>query len=157
MEIRNHQWKKILPLLEEMRPRKRNNLDKLKPVVNGLFWVFRTSEAWADLPRRFASPSSTYRFYRDMVTMGYWNRFLKLMAEDLKKEGNVDLSQCFLSSQYDPETCKQFIREALDAMEQLPDERDWRWHTLMFFLNVKPESAIHFGELNEGDSDSTAA
>lgn len=156
MDIRQHQWQRLLPLLEELRPRKRNTSDKLKPVVNGLLWVIRTSESWAELPRRFASASTTYRFYRDLVTLGYWNRFLRTLAENLKDEGGIDITGCFCDGNYDPEKCRKFISAVLDSMQQLPEERDWRWYTLLFFLNVKPESAIHFDE-NKGDESSKAA
>lgn len=143
MDLRQHQWSKVVPIMEELRPRKKGTIFKMKPMVNGLVWIFRTGESWADLPRRFSSPTSTFRLYRDLVKHGLWNRFLCALADDLREHGNVNLAECFASGNYDPAKCRQFIRRVLDELDQLPDERDWRWYTLLFFLNVKPEGAIY--------------
>lgn len=57
-ELTDEQWKLIEPLLPRIDGHGRPWIEE-RAILNGIFWILRTGDPQADLPRRFASSYQT--------------------------------------------------------------------------------------------------
>ena len=66
-EITDDQWRLILPMLPENRPRKDPRgrpLSNTRAVVNGVLWVLCNGSSWASLPRNFPPYQTCHRRFK---------------------------------------------------------------------------------------------
>jgi len=66
-EITDDQWRLILPMLPENRPRKDPRgrpLSNTRAVVNGVLWVLCSGSSWASLPRSFPPYQTCHRRFK---------------------------------------------------------------------------------------------
>lgn len=50
-------------------------------VINGTFYVLRTSIPWADLPEQYDLPITVYNRFNPCSYAGYWDRIMEAIAD----------------------------------------------------------------------------
>jgi len=66
-EITDDQWRLIMPMLPESRPRKDPRgrpLSNTRAVLNGVLWVLCSGSSWASLPRSFPPYQTCHRRFK---------------------------------------------------------------------------------------------
>ncbi|MDR2695831.1 MAG: transposase [Deltaproteobacteria bacterium] len=66
-----------------------------RSVMNEILWVLRTGACWADLPERFPSSSTCYRYFSKYGKAGILRKILDTLARDLEERRAIKLSECF--------------------------------------------------------------
>ena len=93
-------WKKIKPLLPEVRPSEKGGRPRLddERALNGILFVLRTGIAWEDLPQElgFGSGMTCWRRLRDWQAAGVWHRLHLILLAELRGAGQLDLSRASL-------------------------------------------------------------
>lgn len=79
-DIRDEQWN----LIESFIPKNITSTSRGRPprnprdVLNGIQWIMRTGAPWADLPKRYPSYQTCYRWSQKWVESGVLDRILKV-------------------------------------------------------------------------------
>jgi putative transposase len=68
------QWKIIKPLLPPPNTVGRPREADLRRVVNGIFYVTKTGTQWRHLPPCYGPWQTCYRYYRQFIDAGVWNK-----------------------------------------------------------------------------------
>lgn len=93
-------WKKLKPLLPEVRPSAKGGRPRLDDelALNGILFVLRTGIAWEDLPQElgFGSGMTCWRRLRDWQAAGVWHRLHLALLAQLRGAGQLDLSRVSL-------------------------------------------------------------
>jgi transposase len=99
-EISAALWKKLKPLLPEVKPSHKGGRPRLDDelALNGILFVLRTGIPWEDLPQElgFGSGMTCWRRLRDWQTGGVWHRLHMVLLEQLRGAGQLDLSRVSL-------------------------------------------------------------
>ncbi len=132
IRLATHQWKKIAPVLEEARPKRRRDMRSIRLTMDAILWVIRVGCSWSDIPRRFPAPATCYKLYKDLLDSGGWDKILFLLAQDLKNSEKINVLPCFENGKFNPDCSRKKIYALLDKYHQ---EKDWKWLTLFLFLN----------------------
>ncbi len=69
-------------------------------VLNGVLWICRTGAPWKDLPERYPPYQTCHRRFQEWVRQGVWEDILLSLALDLKKRGQVDISETYLDGSF---------------------------------------------------------
>lgn len=80
------QWRRLAPLLPEMRTRGRPYADDHRLTVEGILWVVRNGVPWRELPERFGNWITVYQRFRRWTERGVFQRVFDSLA------GELDLS-----------------------------------------------------------------
>lgn len=141
MDIKDSQWSAIESFFEEKtegtrgRPRK-----PARDVLNGILWVCRTGAPWADMPRRYPPYQTCHRYFQDWNKSGVWDQILWVLADHLRYEGKIDITECFIDGSFSSAKKGAIVLAKLSA-EKAP--RSWRSQTLLVFLSpYGPEPQI---------------
>src|SRR5262245_16582604 len=96
-ELTDKQWAILEPLIptparrEDGRGRPwREN----REVLNGILWILRSGARWKDMPERFPPFQTCHRRFQQWVRNGTLRKILETLAEDLRENGEIDLSEC---------------------------------------------------------------
>jgi len=95
-ELTDLQWAILDALIPE--PPRRND-GKGRPwkarrsVLNGILWVLRTGAPWSDLPGRYPSYQTCHRRFQQWVRSGIMRCVLEALAEDLRIQGRLDVTE----------------------------------------------------------------
>jgi len=93
-------WKKIKPLLPEVKPSGKGGRPRLddERALNGILFVLRTGIPWEDLPQElgFGSGMTCWRRLRDWQAAGVWHRLHMMLLSELRGAGQLDLSRASL-------------------------------------------------------------
>ena len=103
MDLTEHQWKRLEPLLPKPRVRKdRRGRPWRDPrdVLNGVLWVMRTGAPWHDLPDRYPPFQTCHRRFQLWARSGALRRVLEAMAQELAAAGGFDLTEAFIDATY---------------------------------------------------------
>lgn len=79
-EITDDQWRLIMPMLPESRPRKDPRgrpLSNTRAVLNGVLWVLCSGSSWASLPRNFPPYQTCHRRFKAWHDEGVLERIVK--------------------------------------------------------------------------------
>jgi len=139
-DLRVEQWK----LVESFIPKNITSSLRGRPpvdpkmVLNGILWIMRTGAPWADLPKRYGSYQTCHRYFQKWVEEWVLDSILKALAEDLRRRGKIDLSECFIDATF--AGAKKGVR-TLDLQSVGKGARSWQFQTVMVFLSpfVLPE------------------
>ena len=133
-ELTDEQWELIEPLLPQIKRKDGRGRPRIKDraVLNGIFWILRTGAAWADLPKRFPSYQTCHRRFQEWVAAGTLRAVLEALAEDLRRRGGLDLSECFIDGTFvvAKKGAAQWERPSAAKVRS-----SWRWQTAMVFLS----------------------
>ena len=133
-ELTDEQWSLIEPLLpriERLDGRGRPRIED-RSVLNGIFWILRTGAPWADLPGRFPSYQTCHRRFQEWVQAGTLKSVLEALAEDLRRRGKLDLSECFIDGTF---AVAKKGGSAWERPSGAKVRRSWLWQTALVFLS----------------------
>ncbi|MFT4069680.1 transposase [Paraburkholderia sp.] len=72
-DITDQQWRRVAPLLPELRPRaelRGRPLANTRAVLNGVLWVMYSGATWSALPRRYPSYQTCHRRFKSWYEAG---------------------------------------------------------------------------------------
>jgi len=132
MDLKEEQWQLIEPFI----PKAINDTLRGRPVksprhvLNGILWILRTGAPWMDLPQRYPPYQTCHRWFQRWVEEGVMDTLLKSLAEDLRRRGKIDLSECYLDGSFAGAKKGAY---ALDLRSVGKGPRSWQWQTAMVF------------------------
>ena len=130
MELTDKQWKCIKGLFpkEELSTDRRSGRPFRNPrdVLDAVMWILRTGAPWRDLPERYPSYQTCHRRFQSWVRNGILERILVAIAEDLRKRGGLDLTECFIDGSFASakKGAKKSVRRSV-AKDYGPCGRQW--------------------------------
>jgi transposase len=133
-DIKDEQWR----LIESFIPKSINGTLRGRPprdpreVLNGILWIMRTGAPWVELPRKYPPYQTCHRWFQKWVQAKVMDRLLKALAEDLRRRGKIDLSECFIDATF--AGAKRGV-QMLDLRSAGKGPRSWQWQTAMVFLS----------------------
>lgn len=142
MDLTQAQWQVLEPLLP---PAKVRDDGRGRPwrdpqdVLNGILWVLRTGAPWKDLPDRYPPYQTCHRRFQSWCRSGVMETILKVLAQDLKDRGGLDLSECFIDATF-VSAKKGALPLVKPSVARAP--RSWQWQTLMVFLSPYPQQVL---------------
>ena len=141
-ELTDEQWAIIEPLIppSPRRPDGRGRPWKdNRAVLNGILWILRSGARWKDLPERFPPYQTCHRRFQMWVRDGTLRRVLEALAEDLRRRGELDLSECFIDGTF--VVAKKGARSGKDQAGQRHFSHGGGPTALVFALAVYTASA----------------
>jgi len=103
-KLTNEQWKKIEKLLPKPKSGKKGDrpwADNRK-VFEGIFWILRTGAPWADLPKRYPSPSTCWQRLKLWEEQDIWLEAWRAFLSELDEKGQLDWSESFVDGSFAP-------------------------------------------------------
>lgn len=97
--LKEEHWKKIEPLLPEAKKRGRPR-QKLKSVVEGIMWVLRTGARWKDLPDRYPSPTTCWRYLKRWEEQKVWLKIMLAFLTKLNEQGRLRWDEGFMDGTF---------------------------------------------------------
>ncbi|MFP6558694.1 transposase [Paraburkholderia sp. B3] len=86
-DITEEEWRRVMPLLPELRPRtelRGRPLANTRAVLNGVLWVMYSGATWSAMPRRYPSYQTCHRRFKTWHDNGVLRR---VMGELFGEEG----------------------------------------------------------------------
>jgi transposase len=101
-EITDQQWEVIEPLL----PIKKTNMGRPtadpRKTLNGILYVLKTGCPWADMPRKYGSPTTCWRRLQQWTEDGTWDRIWRALLSQLDAQSKIEWAQAFLDGSFVP-------------------------------------------------------
>jgi transposase len=140
MDLTKAQWEILEPLLPSNNtgPTGRPRADR-KQVLNGILWILRTGAQWVDLPSRYGSYQTVHRRFQEWEEAGLMRKILRILADDLRERGKLDVSECFVDATF-ASAKKGAMELAVPVKERA--SRSWQWSTAMVFLSPSARKAL---------------
>ena len=95
MDLTDAQWEILRSVLTD--PRREDGKGRpprdAREVLNGVLWILRTGAPWKDLPDRYPPYQTCHRRFQQWQQDGRFEVILQVLAEDLVKRGQLDLSE----------------------------------------------------------------
>lgn len=139
-DLREEQWNLIASFIPKSITSTARGRPPVDPgrVLNGILWIMRTGAPWADLPKRYGAYQTCHRYFQKWVEEWVLDNILKALAEDLRRRGKIDLSECFIDATF--AGAKKGV-QTLDLQSVGKGPRSWQFQTVMVFLSpfVLPE------------------
>ena len=135
MDLQEYQWELIRELLPEKNTRadgKGRPAQDARKILNGILWICRTGAPWQDLPRRYVPYQTCHRYFQEWVKSGVWEKVLKKLAEDLRKRGRIDVSECFIDGTFASAKKGGCI---LEKLSEAKGPKSWQSQTVLVFLS----------------------
>ena len=132
-KLTNEQWKKIEKFLPKPKPGKKGGrpwADNRK-VFEGILWILRTGAPWADLPKRYPSPSTCWRRLKLWEEQDIWLEAWRAFLSELDEKGQLDWSEAFVDGSFAP------AKKGVNASVRPRGARarsGWWWSTAKVFL-----------------------
>ncbi len=132
-KLTNEQWKKIEKFLPKPKPGKKGGrpwADNRK-VFEGILWILRTGAPWADLPKRYPSPSTCWRRLKLWEEQDIWLEAWRAFLSELDEKGQLDWSEAFVDGSFAP------AKKGANASVRPREARarsGWWWSTAKVFL-----------------------
>jgi transposase len=101
-ELSDAQWELIEPLL---RPKRRTDgrgrpWQDTRAVLNGILWVLGTGAQWRELPNKYPPYQTCHRRFQQWVREGKLEGILRVLAEELRARGKLDLGEAFIDASF---------------------------------------------------------
>lgn len=128
-ELTDEQWALIERHFPKPRIGQRGRPQRdSREVMNGVLWILRTGAPWQDLPDRFPPYQTCHRRFQSWVQTGVLEGVLKALARHLRREGQFDLSECFIDG--------SFVGAKKGALRLGPPSgakvrSSWQWQTAL--------------------------
>lgn len=104
-DLTDQQWKTLDPLIPKPMRRcdgRGRPWKGRRSVLNGVLWVLRSGEPWADLPERYPSSQTCHRRFQQWVRSGVMTRIMTAIAGELSRRGAIDLREAFIDASFAP-------------------------------------------------------
>ena len=88
------QWKALLPLLEQARPKSGPKIEDFRQTFAGVVFRLRTGIPWRDLPPRFGPWWRAWTLHRRWARLGVWDALHRAVLQARRP----DLAEVFLDS-----------------------------------------------------------
>ncbi len=142
MEIKDEQWL----LVGGFIPKAINGTLRGRPprnprdVLNGILWIMRTGAPWADMLPKYPPYQTCHRWFQKWVKDGVLDAILKALAEDLRRRGKIDLTECFIDASF-----AGAKRGAIALVQRAAAKgaRSWQSRTATVFLSPSGLQALH--------------
>jgi transposase len=135
MDLTEHQWKAIEPLIPKL-PRRKDGRGRpwaeSCSLLNGILWILRTGAPWKDLPGRYGSYQTCHRRFQRWVRDGTILKILKAIAKDLQQHGQLDLSEAYIDGSFSSAK-KGVLSWGKQSEEKAP--KSWQLQSAMVFLS----------------------
>jgi transposase len=138
VDLTDEQWSLIEPELAQSE-RIEGGLKKrgrpfrsAREVFDGVLWILRTGAPWADLPSRYGPYQTSHRRFQRWVKDGTLKRLLRVLAEDLRERGKLDLTEAYIDGTHAGAKKGALM---LDETAAARRPRSWQWQTAMVFLS----------------------
>jgi transposase len=132
-KLTDQQWKKIEKLLPKPKSGKKGGrpwADNRK-VFEGILWILRTGAPWADLPKRYPSPSTCWRRLKLWEEQDIWLDAWRSFLSELDEKGQLDWSESFVDGSFAP--AKKGAK-ASARPRGAKARSGWWWSTAKVFL-----------------------
>jgi hypothetical protein len=133
MDLTDLQWQAIQHLLPPVHQGRGRPAFDSRLVLNGIFWKIRTNSPWRELPLRFPSHQTCFRFYEKWQSSGLFSSLVLHLYSDLVYRGNFTPHQAFTEKRIILLAGKRSFEFFL-APRYLDD---WRTHTCLLFIQVE--------------------
>ena len=101
MKLTDAQWQLIQALFEtDDSPRRGRPSRPAREVLDGVLWVLKTGARWKDLPSRYPSYQTCHRRFQQWVRDGTLEEALRVLAQDLKERGGLDVREAFIDGTF---------------------------------------------------------
>lgn len=133
LKLTDKQWKKIEALLPKPKKSKRGGrpwADNHK-VFEGILWVLHTGAPWADLLRRYPSPSTCWRRLKIWEEQDIWLNAWRAFLAELDEKGQLDWSETFVDGSFAP---AKKGANASETPKRAKVRSGWWWSTAKVFL-----------------------
>ncbi|MNC86720.1 hypothetical protein D3C83_23940 [compost metagenome] len=141
MDLTDEQWALLKPIIPEVKSVEgvgRPPAD-FRRVLDGILWILRTGAPWKDLPERYGAKSTVHRWFQEWRKQKVMERMLRTLAEDLRKRGGLDVSECFIDGTF-ASAKKGAAKLARPSAARGP--RSWPWQTALVFLSPYARKAL---------------
>ncbi len=99
-ELSDRTWEILEPLVPKPKPGPgRKRLDNRR-VLNGIVYVLKTGCAWADVPRRYGSPTTCWRRLKEWTANGTWEQIWRTLLGYLDRQGRLGWDKVFLDGMF---------------------------------------------------------
>lgn len=133
-DLRDEQWQLVQPFIPTysrgLLPG-RPNRDP-REVLNGVLWTMRSGDFWTELPDHYPPYRTCFYWFRKWVEGGVLNGILKILADDLRSRGGIDLSECFFA---DNASGVQNTRPTIDLRRLNCSPKSWQYQTARIFTS----------------------
>jgi transposase len=101
MKLTDAQWQLIQRLFEtDESPRRGRPSRPARDVLDGVLWILKTGARWKDLPPRYPSYQTCHRRFQQWVRDGTLEAALRVLAQDLKDRGGLDVREAFIDGTF---------------------------------------------------------
>ena len=134
MDLTDAQWAVLEPLF---RPLRRTDgrgrpWHNTRAVLNGVLWILRTGAPWHDLPDRYPPYQTCHRRFQQWERSGKLRALLRVLAEDLRDRGKLDLSEAFIDASFSGAKKGALVSALQNAAKAA---KSWQLQTAMVFLS----------------------
>ena len=136
MDLTNEQWLRIEKCIPPMKrkPGGRGRPPRdARSVLNGILWILRTGAPWKDLPERYPPYQTCHRRFQQWERSGVFQKILKVLLEDLRERGGIDLSEGFIDGSF-AGAKKGALASGRPNVERAA--RSWQLQTALVFLSA---------------------
>ena len=145
--LTDQQWARIEPLLPQPKASRRGGRPFIdnRAVLEGILWVLRTGAPWADLPKRYPSPSTCWRRLRQWEEEDIWLDAWRAFLAELDAKGQLDWSEAFVDGSFAPAKKGASVSARPRGGRA---QSGWWWSTAKVFLweatlTVRPRRKSH--------------
>jgi hypothetical protein len=95
-------------------------------VLNGILWVLGTGAQWRELPNKYPPYQTCHRRFQQWVREGRLEGILRVLAEELRARGKLDLEEAFIDASFtgakkgalrlDPPSVAKGLKSSLSPM-----------------------------------------
>jgi transposase len=135
MKLTEPQWK----ILEGLLPKPTIREDKRgrpwrdpRDVLSGVLWVLQCGARWKDLPDNYPPYQTCHRRFQQWVNDGVMEKILRIVGEDLRKRGGLDLTDTYIDGTFAPAK-KGAKKSVKPSVGRVP--RSWQLETARVFLS----------------------
>jgi transposase len=133
MKLTDEQWSVVEPLIPKPKRRKDGKgrpRRESRDVLNGMLWVLWTGAPWSALPSEYPPFQTVHRRMQEWVVERVFWKVLKVLAEDLRERGKIDLTEAFIDGTHAGAKRGALSSELLGVD---PQRRSWQLLTLAVF------------------------
>lgn len=100
-DLSDAEWELLAPLIPPAKPGGRPRKRPMRTILDGIFYLLRTSCAWRFLPREYPSWPTVYSYFRLLRLDGTWEQLNTTLRErDRVRQGrNEQPTACIIDSQ----------------------------------------------------------
>jgi putative transposase len=100
-DVSDEEWAVLEPFIPAAKPGGRTRRVNMREIVNGIFYITRSGEAWRMLPHDLPKWRTVYGYFRDWVASGLWEFINDGLRADwrIKQGRNPDPSAGVIDSQ----------------------------------------------------------